>query len=294
MDCFSQACKDFGLTISLKKTNVLGQDTAAPPVITIDDYELDAVCQFTYLGSTITDNLSLNAEDWEGSFNSHSPHGSSVDRPQAWRQRWQSIMPVRYQHIAVWQRDMDYICQAGEKAQYIPPEKPPPDPGHILAGQSDQRWCPVSCWSSQYVHPAQTKQTAMVGSCPPYGRMEDSRIPKDILYGELALGRRTTGRPHLWYKDVCVRDMKAVDIDTMSWEGLAADRIKWRSALKQHLKTGEAKLMTAAADKRERRKEGSSSIRPETTHRCGICNKDCHSHIGQFSHKRRCYNTATN
>ena len=26
-DCFSQACNDFGLTISLKKTNVLGQDT---------------------------------------------------------------------------------------------------------------------------------------------------------------------------------------------------------------------------------------------------------------------------
>ena len=28
-------------------------------------------------------------------------------------------------------------------------------------------------------------------------RMEDGRIPNDILYGELALGRRTTGRPHL-------------------------------------------------------------------------------------------------
>ena len=27
MDCFSQACRDFGLTISLKKTNVVGQDT---------------------------------------------------------------------------------------------------------------------------------------------------------------------------------------------------------------------------------------------------------------------------
>ena len=56
MDCFSQACKDFGLTISLKKTNVLGQYTEAPPVITIDDYKLNAVCQFTYLSSTITDN----------------------------------------------------------------------------------------------------------------------------------------------------------------------------------------------------------------------------------------------
>ena len=66
---------------------------------------------------------------------------------------------------------------------------------------------------------------------------------------------------------------------TLSWEGLAADRTGWRSALMQHLKTGEDKLMTAAADKRARRKEGSSSIRPDTTHICVTCNKDCHSHF---------------
>ena len=70
-------------------------------------------------------------------------------------------------------------------------------------------------------------------------RLEDSRSPKYILYGELALGRRITGRPHLRYKDVCVIDMNVADIDTMSWEGLAADRTKWRSALKEHFKTGE-------------------------------------------------------
>ena len=62
MDHFSQACKDFGLIISLKKTNVLAQDVPAPPVITINDYELEVVHQFTYLGSTITDNLSLDPE----------------------------------------------------------------------------------------------------------------------------------------------------------------------------------------------------------------------------------------
>ena len=66
--------------------------------------------------------------------------------------------------------------------------------------------------------------------------------------------------------------------------GLAANRTKWRSALKQHLKTGEYKLMDAAADKRSSRKEGSNYIRPETTHRCDVCSKDCHSHIGLFSH----------
>ena len=86
--------------------------------------------------------------------------------------------------------------------------------------------------------------------------------------------------------DVCVRDMKAVDIDTMPWEGLAADRTKWKSAVKQQIKTGE--------DKRARGMQGSSSIRPETTHRCVIFDKDCHFHIGIFSHKRRCYNPARN
>ena len=59
--------------------------------------------------------------------------------------------------------------------------------------------------------------------------------------------------------------MKVVDIDTMSWEGLAADRTKWMSTLKQHLKTEEDKLMTTTADKRARRKDGSSSIRLEST-----------------------------
>ena len=132
----------------------------------------------------------------------------------------------------------------------------------------------------------------MVGSCPPYGGWSHSK--RHPLYCELALGRRTTGCPHLRYIDVCIRDMKAVDIDTMSWEGLAADRTEWRSALKQHLETGEQKLMAAAADKRARRMEGSSSIRSETTPRCDVCNKDCHSRIGLFSHKRRCSNPARN
>ena len=62
MDRFSRACKDLELTISLKKTNVQGQDTMELPAITIDNYEFDVVEQFTYLGSTITDKLSLDTE----------------------------------------------------------------------------------------------------------------------------------------------------------------------------------------------------------------------------------------
>ena len=62
MDRFYQACKDLGLTISLKKTNVLGQDVNTSPVITINNYKLEVVQQFTYLGSTISENMSLDAE----------------------------------------------------------------------------------------------------------------------------------------------------------------------------------------------------------------------------------------
>ena len=39
---------------------MLGQDVDTPPVITINNYELEVLHQFTYLGSTISDNLSLD------------------------------------------------------------------------------------------------------------------------------------------------------------------------------------------------------------------------------------------
>ena len=53
MTRFSKACRDFGLTISLKKTQVMGQDMNSPPNVSISDRELDVVRDLVYLGSTI-------------------------------------------------------------------------------------------------------------------------------------------------------------------------------------------------------------------------------------------------
>ena len=103
--------------------------------------------------------------------------------------------------------------------------------------------------------------------------MEDSRIPKDIPYGELASGRRFNGRAQLHYKDVCKRDMKALDINTESWEDLAADRMMWRSTLNQNLKTGEKKPVNSEVGRRVCRKERNNSNRPETTHKCDFCGR---------------------
>ena len=60
---FANACSEFGLTISLKKTNIMAQNVSRNPSISIiDDYTLKVVEDFTYLGSTISNNLSLDTE----------------------------------------------------------------------------------------------------------------------------------------------------------------------------------------------------------------------------------------
>ena len=57
-------------------------------------------------------------------------------------------------------------------------------------------------------------------------RMENGRIPKD-LYGELASGKRSVGRPQLHFKDVYKRDMRTLNIDYQHWEDLADDQSHW-------------------------------------------------------------------
>ncbi|XP_038074903.1 uncharacterized protein LOC119742800 [Patiria miniata] len=62
VDRLSYACKEFALTISIKKTHVMGQEVENTPSISIDNKTLDCVGTFTYLGSTVSSNLSLDAE----------------------------------------------------------------------------------------------------------------------------------------------------------------------------------------------------------------------------------------
>ncbi|PFX12686.1 Retrovirus-related Pol polyprotein from transposon 17.6 [Stylophora pistillata] len=73
-------------------------------------------------------------------------------------------------------------------------------------------------------------------------RMPEGRIPKYLLYVELATGSKRTGRPQLRYREAVKRDVKAVRIDIETWENLAADRSQWRGTVTKHLKTGMEKL----------------------------------------------------
>ena len=124
-------------------------------------------------------------------------------------------------------------------------------------------------------------------------RMEDGRIPKDILYGELAVGKRHRGRPQLRYKDMCKQDMKALEIDPGSWEDIAADRSSWGFLLHKQLKEGEEKITNEAIEKRARQKEKTTTDSAASIHICSSCGKDCHSRIGLISHRRHCLERST-
>ena len=54
MTRFSEACRDFGLTISLKETQVMGQDVNSSPSISISDHELDVIQRIVKATTTMS------------------------------------------------------------------------------------------------------------------------------------------------------------------------------------------------------------------------------------------------
>lgn len=290
MNRFSMACKEFGLTISLKKTNVLSQDTSTAPAIAIDDYQLDVVHQFTYLGSTITDNLSLDVE-------LDKRIGKATSTLARLSKRvWTNPTLKTCTKMAVYNACIISTLLYGSESwtTYARQERRL-NTFHLrclrrILGISWQDKVPNTEVLSRANLPSmftmlRQRRLRWLGHVR---RMDDGRIPKDILYGELRSGKRSTGRPQLRFKDVVKRDMKALDIDVRSWEDLAADRPRWRSTLLRQIKSGEEKLVHAAENKRAQRKQRLNPERSETIHRCDFCGKECLSRIGLFSHKRCC------
>ena len=66
VDQFSKACDDFGLTISIKKTEVLHQHAPATPYveanITVNGQKLAVTDKFVYLGSTLSRSVNIDEE----------------------------------------------------------------------------------------------------------------------------------------------------------------------------------------------------------------------------------------
>ena len=80
-------------------------------------------------------------------------------------------------------------------------------------------------------------------------RMDDGRIPKNLLHGQFATGSRRPGHVHhtVRFKDVCKCDMKACNIDPDVWEPAADDRDTWQEFVQRGIRLADEKrtLQTA-------------------------------------------------
>ena len=301
MDRLSQACKDFGLVISLPKTNIVGQGLETKPVIKIDNYVLEAVKQFTYLGSTITDNLSLDTEISKRI----GKAATTLARlsTNVWRSKHLTIKTKMSVYSAC---VLSTLLYGSETWTTYAKQEHRLNTFHLRC----LRLILNITWQDKVTNTEvltradlpsmytllRKRRLRWLGHVR---RMDDGRLPKDLLYGVLETGHRNLGRPVLRYKDVCKRDLKALSIDELSWESLADDRDVWRNTLHRQLKECEDQMKDKAAEKRALRKEkernrttvpssGSDSLQ------CGYCNRICGSRIGLYSHTRSCSNRAEN
>ena len=116
-------------------------------------------------------------------------------------------------------------------------------------------------------------------------RMDDGRLPKDILYGQLARGKRRPGGPKLRFTDVCRRDLRACNIPLADWAKLAEDRGAWRYSIHRGMEIADEARGRHAAEKRAQKiPTSNTSTVWNAQYACSTCCRDCRSRIPLFSH----------
>ena len=114
-------------------------------------------------------------------------------------------------------------------------------------------------------------------------RMNDSRLPKAVFYGELSQGKRLRGGQRLRYKDVVKRHLKATHITVDHWETLAKDRQQWRQAIHKGKSHTEEKIQQKYQHDHNLRHGLTDPSAPVIF--CVNCGRGFKSQIGLFSHQ---------
>ena len=120
-------------------------------------------------------------------------------------------------------------------------------------------------------------------------RLEDRRLPKIVMFGELSSGHRDRGAPKKRFKGNLKKSLTACNIDHRQWSNLAADRVAWRHTIHQAAAQFELDRKNSLKDKRQRRKaRAASTITPNFSFPCSHCSRPCLSRIGLVNHERAC------
>ena len=205
--CFAEATQLFGLEVSLKKTEVLHQpapqEAYCPPHITIGETELKAVQQFTYLGCTISSDARIDKEVDNRLAKASSAFGRLHSRV------WNNKHLKKATKFSVYRAVVLTILLYGSEWWVTYRH-------HLRLLERFHQRCLRSILNihwSDYITNVEVLQQAGITSVEAMlmktqlrwaghvSRMEDHRLPKIVLYGELSTGHRDRGAPKKRYKD---------------------------------------------------------------------------------------------
>jgi len=249
---FAKACNDFSMTINLKKTVVMSLGTSIPPRILINGSPLNVVDKFSYLGSVVNSSNNLDDEINQRIGKASTNFGRLSSR--VWKNHHLAIkLKIKVCTACI----LSVLLYSSESGCTYRRQENRLSAFHFRCLRSilDVSWrdhvpnSTILHLTGSYDLTTITRQRRLrwLGHVH---RMEDGRLPKDILYGEFYNAPRRTGGPKLCHKDVIKRDMAGFDISPQSLETLGADRNRWRVSLSY----GYSLSATSCAEKMEKRR----------------------------------------
>ena len=294
MNRFAKACDDFGLTISIKKTEVMYQPAPnAPhsePVITVNGEKLTVTEKFIYLGSTLSRSVSI---DDEVSYRIAKAISTFGRLREVWDKRGINLMTKLKVYRAVVLPSLLYACETWtvysrharqlnsfhmrclRKLLHIKWQDKVPDTEVLQRAKMES------------VH-AFLKRSQLRWAGHVF-RMPDERLPKRLLYGELSEGKSSLGGQRKQYKDTLKASLKSCGINFDTWEEMAQVRPTWLSAVSTGVLSFEAKRVEEQKQKRQRRKikaSTASQFVSTLAYPCPKCKRLFNASIGLISHLR--------
>jgi len=112
-------------------------------------------------------------------------------------------------------------------------------------------------------------------------RMEDTRIPKQLFFGELRDGSRPQHKPKKRFRDSVNLNLKRMQVPLKNFEAECADRSKWRNSVYVGAKRLEDDTVAQAKLRRACRKHEAV---PATQWNCDICGRVLLSKAGLVNH----------
>ena len=286
-DCFAKSASRFGLTISIKKTEVFKQTRSRVDngYVLINGAPLTAVDSFCYLGSMMSSDAALDSEISQRIAKASSSFGRLKKR--LWNEHGVSLGTNISVYCAVVLSTLLYASETWTLYRHHVKKL---DQFHMrclrdIAGIRWQDRVPntevlARCHTTGIKADLIRSQLRWCGHLT---RMSDGRLPKAVFYGQLASGVRPLGRPLLRFRNSLKANLKKCSIDPKTWEETALDRPLWRLSCIMGISRFEEDRISNLYEKRRLKKAAarSGSAGAEAGQYVNaICGRSCAAAIG--------------